>query len=176
VNWFIEQTGTPGESNLVITVTRQEQRRLAAYMRRSEAGKLESHEPAFDSDEFLYDLLENMVTNDCFAWLPDGTTADMTSAPMLGILGDEMPGPPADEAPCAGLYACGRWEVRGQLREMYQPVLDRWAFMDYAVTSPQRLLAETGRCEWQGGDYWGSQEAAESAVAEWEARHGAAGK
>ena len=53
---------------------------------------------------------------------------------------------------------------------MYQPVLSRWAFMDYALSSPQRELAETGRCEWPGGMYWESQEAAAQAVAEFEAR------
>ncbi len=170
MKWTIEETGTPGESTLVITVTKEEQRRLQAYKRRNDNGTRPSHEPAFDSDDFLYDLLEPMFTDDCFFWLPEGTTGDLTSAPMLGILGDEMPGPSSEEAQCSGLYHCGRWEVQGELREMYQPVLQRWAFMDYAVTSPQRELAEHGRCEWQGGDYWGSQEAAEKGVAEYEAR------
>ncbi len=170
MRWFIEETGTPGESTLVITVTKKEQRRLAAYMRRSDSGRLDKFEPRFDSDDLLYNLLENMVTNDSYSWLSEGTTGDMTSAPMLGILGNETPGPPTAEAVCSGLYHCGRWEVEGQLREMYQPVLQRWAFMDYALTSPQRELAETGRCEWQGGSYWNSQEEAERAVSEWEAR------
>jgi hypothetical protein len=155
---------------LVITLTKTEQRRLQAYMRRDRKGDLEAPEPAFESDDFLYDLIQVMFTDDCFAWLPEGTTGDMTSAPILGILGDEMAGPPKDESQCSGLYHCGRWEVDGELREMYQPVLQRWAFMDYALTSPQRQLAETGRCEWQGGDYWGSQETAAQAVAEFDAQ------
>ena len=175
MKWFIEESGTPGESTLVITVTKKERRRLAAYMRRNDKGKLDTFEPCFDSDDFLADLLEPMFTDDCFSWLPEGTTGDMTSAPMLGILGDEMPGPPSKEAECSGLYNCGRWEINGELRDMYQPVLQRWAFMNYALTSPQRELAETGRCEFEGGDYWGSQEAAEKGVAEWEA-HSAAGR
>jgi hypothetical protein len=41
--------------------------------------------------------------------------------------------------------------------------------MHYALTTPQRELAQRGGCEWQGGDYWGSQAAAEKAVAKWEA-------
>ncbi len=176
MKWFVDEAGTPGESTLVITVTKEEQRRLAAYMRRSEAGELGSHEPTFGSDDFLYDLLESMFSDDSFTWLPEGTTGDMTSAPMIGILGDEMPGPAPGRAQCSGLYPCGRWEVGGHLREMYQPVLQRWAFMDYAVTSPQRELAEHGRCEWQGGDYWGSQEAAERAAAEHAAGHRASAR
>jgi hypothetical protein len=72
------------------------------------------------------------------------------------------------------LYHCGHWEVETQLRDIYQPVLRRWAFMNYAFTSPQQDLAETGRCEWQGGDYWETQEAAEAALAEFETRRAVA--
>lgn len=158
MRWQIDE-----HDRLVITVTKKEQRFLQAAHRRDEKGQCH---PAFESDDFLYDLLEPMFTDDSFTWLPEGTTGDMTSAPMLGILGDEMPGPATDKAQCSGLYHCGRWEVEGELREIYQPVLQRWAFMDYALTSPQRELAETGRCEWEGGDYRGSQESAEKAVAE----------
>jgi len=170
VKWLIKATGTPGESTLIITVTTREQRRLKSYLRRDRKVKRASHEPAFDSDDLLYDLLEPMFSDDSFCWLPEGATGDLTSAPMVGILGDEMPGPPKDKAVCAGLYHCGRWGVDGELREIYQPVRRRWAFMDYALTSPQRELAEHGRCEWFGGDYWGSQESAEQDVAEFEAR------
>lgn len=167
MNWSSEETGTPGESTLVITVTKREQRWLKAAQRRDEQGQCR---PRFESDDFLYDLLEPMFTDDSFSWLPEGTTGDMTSAPILGILGDEMVGPERDHAVCSGLLHCGRWDVDGALREIYQPVLSRWAFMDYALTSPQRELAETGRCEWQGGEYFGTQEAAAKAVADFEAR------
>ena len=169
MKWHIDENGTSGNSTLVMIVTKKGQRQLQSYLRRDRAGKLARHEPAFDSDDFLYELIEDMFTNDYFTWLPNGTTADMTSAPVLGILGDEMPGPTKDKAQCSGLYHCGRWDVEDELREMYQPVLQRWAFMDYALTSPQRELAETGRCEWEGGTYWSSQDAAVKAVAEFEA-------
>jgi hypothetical protein len=162
MNWQIDEDG-----KLVITITKKEQRHLNALQRRDEEGRCN---PAFNSDDFLYDLLMPMFTDDSFTWLPEGTTGDMTSAPIIGVLGDEMPGPPTDKAECSGLYHCGRWEVDGELREIYQPVLSRWAFMDYALSSPQQELAETGRCEWDGGDYWGTQEAAQKAVAEFEAR------
>ena len=59
----------------------------------------------FDSDDFLHELLEPLVANDEYAWLPDGCTGDLTSAPMLGVLGDEIPGPDdTDEATGMGLY------------------------------------------------------------------------
>ena len=37
------------------------------------------------------------------------------------------------------------------LSTMYQPVLFRWAFMDYAVISPQERLLEKGEAIWEGG-------------------------
>ena len=74
-----------------------------------------------------------------------------------------MPGPDdIQDAMGMGLVHIGQ---RGG-RQMYRPVLKRWAFMDYAVTSPQRELAETGKCVWEGGNFWATQEAAEQAVAE----------
>jgi hypothetical protein len=42
--------------------------------------------------------------------------------------------------------------VNGEPRNIYRPILYRWAFMDYAVTSPQRELRDTGRAVFQGGE------------------------
>lgn len=149
---------------LVITVTKREQRRLKAAQRRDEKGVCE---PPFDSDAFLHELLEPLLTNDEFTWLPEGCTGDLTSAPMFGILGDEMPGPDDTEAALGlGLVHVGCWPHEGQVRQMYRPVLKRWGFMAYQITSPQRELAEAGECVWDGGDLWGTQEAAEKGVAE----------
>jgi hypothetical protein len=38
--------------------------------------------------------------------------------------------------------------------------------MPYQLHSPQGDLADGGRCFWDGGELWGTQEAAERAVAE----------
>ena len=147
-----------GYGRLLITVTKREQRRLKAAQRRDDT---------FDSDAFLHELLESLVTNDEYTWLHDDCTGDLTSAPMLGILGDEMPGPDDTEpALGSGLVHVGCWAYKGRLRQMYQPVLKRWAFMAYQITSPQRELAETGQCAWDGGNLWGTQEAAEKGVVE----------
>jgi hypothetical protein len=150
MKWQIDEQG-----RLVITVTKREQRSFQAAHRRDQS---------FDSDAFMHDLLEPLVTSG-FTWLPEACTGDLTSAPMLGILGEEMPGPDQD-AIGMGLVHVGCWYHKGRLRQMYQPVLQRWAFMSYAGTSPQRELAQTGECVWEGGDFWGTQEAAEKAVAE----------
>lgn len=152
MEWKIDEHG-----RLVITVSKNEQRRLKAAQRRDDT---------FDSDAFMHELLEPLVTNDEYTWLPGGCAGDLTAAPMLATLGDEIAGPEdAEGALGTGLVHVGRWHHEGRLREMYQPVLRRWAFMAYQVISPQRELAETGECVWDGGDLWGTQEAAERAAA-----------
>jgi hypothetical protein len=158
MKWQIDDHG-----RLIISVTRLEQRSLQAAQRRDEKGRCD---PPFESDAFMHDLLEAMTTNDEYVWLPEGCTDDLTSAPMLGILGEEMPGPDdTADATGMGLVHVGRWNHEGRLRQMYQPVLKRWAYMSYAVTSPQRELAESGVCTWDGGDLWGTQDAAVKALA-----------
>jgi hypothetical protein len=152
MKWHIDEQG-----RLVITVTKKEQHSLKDGQRRDQT---------FDADQFMHEILEPMTTNS-FTWLPEGCTGDLTSAPTLGVLGEAMPGPDdAQDAIGMGLVYVGCWSHQGQLRQMYQPVLQRWGFMDYALTSPQRELAETGECVWDGGDLWGKQEAAQKAVAE----------
>jgi hypothetical protein len=102
-----------------------------------------------------------------YAWLHEGCTDDLTSAPILAILGDEMPGPEdTDDARSMGLVHVGCWYHEGRLRQMYRPVLKRWAFMPYQVRSPQADLADDCECVWDGGDLWGTQEAAEKGVVE----------
>ena len=121
--------------NLVIEVTPEERAELNERMA----------EQGFDSDETMYAVLEALVTNDAFEWIDPSVTGDLTSAPMLAILGDEQPGPDdTDDALGNGLVPVGRWDHLGKLRCMYQPVLKRYAFMSYQVTSPQRELAESG--------------------------------
>jgi hypothetical protein len=152
MKWHHDEQG-----RLVINVTKKGQRSLKVAQRRDQT---------FDSDRFMHDLLEPLVT-DSFAWLPEGCTDDLTSAPMLGVLGEAMPGPDdPQDAVGMGLVHVGRWQHEGRLRQMYQPVLRRWAFMEYQITSPQRQLADTGRCVWDGGDFWCTQDAAEKTLAE----------
>ena len=93
--------------NLVITVTPEERAELCDLI----------SEPGFDSDETMHDILEPLVTNDAFVWIDPAVTGDLTSAPMLAVLGDEQPGPDdADEALGSGLFPVGRWDHQGELR------------------------------------------------------------
>ena len=158
MRWYTDEHG-----RLVISVNRTEQSALQAAKRQDEKGRCH---PPFDSDSFLHKLLEEMTANE-YTWLPEGCTDDLTSAPMLGVLGEEMPGPDdAVDATGMGLVHVGHRSHEGRLRQMYQPVLRRWAFMSYAVTSPQRELTEAGSCTWDGGDLWGTNETAWKALAE----------
>jgi len=120
---------------------------MATTEEREELRRLHDESPvAFDSDDFMYDLLEPLVTNDSFQWIHPGVTGDLTEAPMLGLLGDDEPGPAGVEWG-HGLNQAGYWDGIA----LYQPVLYRWAFMDYMVTTPQRELMEHGRAVWRGG-------------------------
>lgn len=161
MKWRIDDHGS-----LIISVTKREQRSLKAAQRRDESGQCE---PVFNSDDYMHEVLDPLMTSDGFTWLGEGCTDDLTCAPMIGILGDEMSGPDdTADATGMGLVHVGRWNHEGRLRQMYRPVLKRWGFMSYAVTSPQRELAETGECTWEGGDWWATDEAAVRALAEFE--------
>ena len=112
--WLIDEHG-----RLVISVTKKEQAAPSSAQRRDQS---------FDSDRFMQELFEPMVTSG-FTWVPEDCTGDLTSAPMLGILGEKMPGPDdTQDAIGMGLVHVGRWHHQGRLRQMYQPVLRRWAF------------------------------------------------
>lgn len=98
--------------------------------------------------------LDGLVGNSDLQWIPEGTTGDLTSAPMLGILDGAV-----DETalqglvPHFGLVHVGRWEVGNppRLLQHYRPVIARWAYMDYQVRSFIDDLIATGESVWEGG-------------------------
>ena len=98
----------------------------------------------FDSDETMRFFLTPIERALDLDWIDPSVTGDLTDAPMLAVLGDVEPG--------AGGVLVGRWpDAAGVVQGWYRPVLKRWAFMDYQITSPQRQLLETGRCVWDSG-------------------------
>jgi hypothetical protein len=126
---------------LRMTVTPEEQSALQLRQK---------HSPAeFGSDDFMRDLLENIIANDCFEWVDPTLAADLTDAPILGIFGDEETGKKMtnEELLGSGLQLCGT----GSKFDSYLPLLYRWAFMSYQVTTPQAQLAEQGYAVWEGG-------------------------
>jgi hypothetical protein len=90
----------------------------------------------------LTDWLESLVCNSELQWVTGETSGDLTSAPMLGILGDEMRANVIKENDIKhfGLIQCGH-DRNGA---WFQPILERWAFMDYQVRSVLEALRDTG--------------------------------
>ena len=56
----------------------------------------------FGLNDTLYEMLDDLFSNDEFVWLPEGFTGDLTSAPMIGILGDEEEMPRDYKDRCVG--------------------------------------------------------------------------
>lgn len=127
---------------LVMTATRRERRHLTALRR--------THPDRFGTLDCLVAALEEMTGDDEFVWLPEGTTGDLTAAPMLGVLGEEEDAPAGwtRETGGAGLYPVWVGPTGGRVC----PVLARWAFLDDAVTSPLDALADEGEATWPGGE------------------------
>jgi|SRR5688572_8467707 len=95
-------------------------------------------------DVSMHDFLEPLTCNSELEWIPEGVTGDLTSAPMLGILGEPTPG--------AGGILAGRWpDSAGISQGWFQPILERWAFMDYQVRSVLEDLRDKGEAVFVGG-------------------------
>jgi hypothetical protein len=86
------------------------------------------------------EFMESLIANSELEWINPEDTGDLTGAPMLGIYGPECQESelPADRI---GALECGRDSFRG----FYQPILQRWAFMDYAIRSFLADLMNTGK-------------------------------
>lgn len=113
--------------------------RLTIYaddVERAELAELTNKELV--ADKAMYELFEDLVANSELTWLNPCDTGDLTEAPMLGILGDESI---EDVGPFGAMHV-GRWDGKDQ----YQPILQRWGYMEYAVRSPLEDLLETGEC------------------------------
>lgn len=97
------------------------------------------------SDEELHSCFESMLSNSELQWVTGQTSGDLTDAPMLGILGYEVPDTANifDEikSNSFGMVQCGQ----NGLRKYFQPILERWAYMNYAVRSPLEDLRDTGK-------------------------------
>ena len=92
----------------------------------------------FDSDSFMYDLFEKLITNSELEWINPVEITALTDAPILGILGSPEPG--------AGGRLVGRWkDSAGVMQGWYQPILHAWGYADYQVRNPQTDLLEKGK-------------------------------
>lgn len=104
-----------------------------------------------DSCQLEGECLERLIANSELDWIPEGTTGDLTSAPMLGItsIGDRDAGYRMEELPADrfGEVLAGGDEGGSY----YTAIIARWAYMSYQVRSFVDDLIETGECVWQGG-------------------------
>lgn len=82
----------------------------------------------------LSDILEPIVCNSELEWISEGATGDLTSAPMLGILGEVRPYFHRDKG-LPHVYAGPN---------LIQEIVERWAFMDYQVRSVLEDLRDKG--------------------------------
>jgi hypothetical protein len=96
------------------------------------------------SDNTMREALEPLVCNSELNWVLPEWTGDLTDAPMLGILGNLT-------TERKGMLA-GCWpDSEGKSQTWFHPVLERWAFLDYALRSPLEDLRDKGTAEFNGG-------------------------
>ena len=137
--------------NLVITADEEEQRMLREYK-----SELEDQGLNFSSNDALYETFESLICNSELEFSDASTINALTSAPVLAIFSGEdiEVDPPCEE----NNYRCIGYRVTGGNHGVtYGIKLWRaWAFMDYAVRSPQEDLLEYGQTVFQLG--WDTEE------------------
>lgn len=92
------------------------------------------------SDEAMHDWFESLIANSELEWINPADTGDLTDAPMLGVYGEERPFVHGDETI--------PHRVTGP--NLIQEVMERWAFLDYALRSPLEDLRDKGFAEFTG--------------------------
>lgn len=123
---------SPGRSRLTLSLSPEEVSALAAIEDQDERNKE------------VPDWLEAMLSNCELQWVFPSETEDLTDCPMLGILGEES----TEKKGPYGVRFCGHWD--GQ--DHYQPILERWGYMNYEVLDPMQELAQNGTIVlWNGG-------------------------
>lgn len=85
------------------------------------------------------DALEYLLGNSELQWIDPSDTGDLTDAPILGILGEET-----TDGDTPGPYGLCYISTDGD-GSIFAPIIERWAFMDYAVRSFLTDLATEGQ-------------------------------
>jgi len=97
------------------------------------------------SDKAMHEFFEGVLANSELQWIDPSWTGDLTSAPMLGILGDDVAESEVKSFP-APYHGWREIGFNGR-EKVFQPVLERWHYASYALRSPLADLMETGKCE-----------------------------
>jgi len=113
--------------NLVLQITPEEQAQL-------EHLKAEDPDDLF-KDTTMFEWLESMVCNGELEWIRPEEIEDLTDAPILGILGQEIPD--SSRRHFAKLQSVYGWRPIGYWngQHQYQPILYRWGWMNYQIES-----------------------------------------
>lgn len=102
----------------------------------------------FDTDGFLFDILENWMDRTGIEWSAPWEIGALTDAPCLAEWGEDRP-LRRDEQVGHGNRIIGRTPEGATL---VQDPVRAWAFMDYQVRSAQRDLMDKGFCIFQSGN------------------------
>ncbi len=100
-------------------------------------------ETDLDSDKALHEFFEGPLANSEFQWVQPEWCGDLTDAPILGLLGDDVGESEVKTFP-ANYHGWREIGFNGR-EKVFQPVLERWAFLDYQVRSPLADLLENGK-------------------------------
>jgi hypothetical protein len=135
--------------NLVITADDEDRQILRRFKEEQEDLYPDCEDP-FVSNEAMYDAFESLLGNSELQWSDALSIAALTDAPVLAIFGQEeedifasgefLPPTPENNHRCVG------YQITGSNGETVcgARILQAWAYMDYAVRSPQQDLLEYG--------------------------------
>ena len=94
---------------------------------------------AIHTDATMFDAFERLIANSELEWVSPEVCGDLTDAPIVGILGDEMPCADPDNG--SGFVLSGH----DGSDTLARPVLERWWFPAYQVQSVLAALRDTGQ-------------------------------
>ncbi len=96
-----------------------------------------------DSDKAMHEFFEGYLANCELQWVEPEWCGNLTDAPMLGILGDDVAEGEVKTFPAPYF---GWREIGFNGREkIFQPVLDRYWYSNYMIRSPLEDLLEFGK-------------------------------
>lgn len=124
-------------NGLLITIDKSEQAQLF------ELGE------SIHQDVTMFDFFEGLIANSELQWIDPKDTGDLTSAPMLGILGTDEHAPrdySTDQIHTGFIFTGQSGKAVRVAR-----ILKRWAFMDYQVLSVLEVLRDHGAVVFEGG-------------------------
>ncbi len=136
----MKHTISPDRTRLTITIDDAE---------RQELREMQDGGARLEEDSELHNFFEPLTCNSELQWIPEGNTGGLTTAPMLGICGEDQDAPESystDKSHTGFLFVgCNRGKF------IVMPIVERWAFMDYQVRSVLEDLRDKGECVFVGG-------------------------